>query len=102
MQAAEQNASVRAACMVLKDLSADEKPRLEAEMREKAWRDEMDRLDGATEKGIGIGREQGIGIGREQRDQEHVKSMHANGFSSEQIAQYLCLDLNFVTKVLSQ
>ena len=102
MQAAEQNANVRAACMVLKDLSGDEKIRLEAEMREKAWRDEMDRLDGATEKGIGIGREQGIGIGREQRDQEHVKSMHANGFSSEQIAQYLCLDLNFVTKVLSQ
>ena len=55
MQAAEHNENVRAACMVLKDLSADEQTRLEAERREKAWRDEMDRLDGAKDAGIGIG-----------------------------------------------
>ncbi len=60
MQIAEHDPGVRSACMVLKDLSADEEMRLQAEMREKAWRDEMDRLDGAMEKG----REQGIDIGK--------------------------------------
>ena len=55
MQLAEHDAGVRSACMVLKDLSADEQTRLAAEMREKAWRDEMDRLEGAVKKGIGIG-----------------------------------------------
>lgn len=93
MQAATQNTNVQAACMVLKDLSADEKTRLEAEMREKAWRDEMDRLDGATEKGIGIG--------REQRDREHVKNMYADGLTPEQIARYLRMDVRTVTKILS-
>ena len=93
MQAATQNTNVQAACMVLKDLSADEKTRLEAEMREKAWRDEMDRLDGATEKGIGIG--------REQRDREHVKNMYADGLPPEQIARYLRMDVRTVTKILS-
>ena len=66
MQIAEHDPGVRSACMVLKDLSADEEMRLQAEMREKAWRDEMDRLDGAREKGREEGREQCIGIGREQ------------------------------------
>ncbi len=56
MQIAEHDPGVRSACMVLKDLSADEEMRLQAEMREKAWRDEMDRLDGAREQGIGIGK----------------------------------------------
>ena len=56
MQIAEHDPGVRSACMVLKDLSADEEMRLQAEMREKAWRDEMDRLDGAREKGIDIGK----------------------------------------------
>ncbi len=59
MQLAEHDVGVRSACMVLKDLSADEQTRREAEAREKAWRDEMDRLDGAREEGF----EQGIGIG---------------------------------------
>ena len=43
---------LRSACMVFKELSADEKTRLEAEQREKGWRDEMDRLYGAKEEGI--------------------------------------------------
>ena len=62
MQLAEHDPGVRSACMVLKDLSADEETRLQAEMREKAWRDEMDRLEGA----IGLGREQGIGLGKKE------------------------------------
>ena len=66
MQVAEHDSGVHSACMVLKELSADEKTRLQAEMREKAWRDEVDRLEGAMEKGVRIGKEQGIGIGREQ------------------------------------
>ena len=68
MQLAEHDSGVHSACMVLKELSADEETCLQAEMREKAWRDEVDRLEGAMEKGvrkgIGIGREQGIGIGK--------------------------------------
>ena len=68
MQARKQNVHERATRIELKDLSTDEQIRLEAAMREKAWRDEMDRLDGAMEKWISIG----IDRGREQRDQEHV------------------------------
>ncbi|MCR4667353.1 MAG: hypothetical protein K5657_08700 [Desulfovibrio sp.] len=37
--------------LVLKNPSADEQIRLKALNREKAWRDEMDRLDGAKGKG---------------------------------------------------
>ena len=66
MQYAAQDAGVKEACDILKHLSADERMRLDAENRMKAWRDEMDRLDGAREEGIGIGRKQGIDIGREQ------------------------------------
>ena len=101
MEAAAQNANVRDACMVLKELSADEKTRLEAEMREKAWRDEMDRLDGAMEKGREEGREQGREEGREQREQEIATNMSAGGLPPEQIARYLGMDVNAVTKILS-
>ncbi len=82
MQIAEHDPGVRSACMVLKDLSADEEMRLQAEMREKAWRDEIDRFEGAMKKGreegIGIGREQGIGIGREQGIDIGKKSVAKN------------------------
>ena len=91
MQFAEQNANVRTECMVLKDPSIDEQTRLEAERREKAWRDEMDRLDGAKN----------AGIGREQRDQENVTNMYADGLSPEQIARYLRINLSTVTKILN-
>ena len=64
MQYAAQDAGVKEACDILKHLSADERMRLDAENRMKAWRDEMDRLDGAREEGIGIGRKQGIDIGK--------------------------------------
>ena len=89
MQVAEHDAGVRSACMVLKDLSADEQTRLAAEMREKAWRDEMDRLDGAK------------ATGRTERDQEHVKNMYEDGLAPDQIAKYLRLDLSDVKRILN-
>ncbi len=89
MQVAEHDAGVRSACMALKDLSADEQTRLAAEMREKAWRDEMDRLDGAKAKG------------RTERDQEHVKNMYEDGLAPDQIAKYLRLDLSNVKGILN-
>ncbi|MCR5813887.1 MAG: hypothetical protein K6G15_05300 [Desulfovibrio sp.] len=46
---AAQNSGVNDACLVLKTLSADEQMRLEAENRQKAWRDEEDRLEGVRE-----------------------------------------------------
>ncbi len=52
--------------MVLKELSADKRTRLEAEQREKAWRDEMYRIDGARKEGIQIGKE----IGKERGEKE--------------------------------
>ena len=89
MQLAEHDAGVRSACMVLKDLSADEQTRLEAEAREKAWRDEMDRLDGAIAKG------------RKERDCENVRNMHEDGLTPEQIAKYLRLDIDSVKGILN-
>ena len=49
MEYAAQNSGVNDACIVLKALSADEQMRLEAENRQKAWRDEEDRLEGVRE-----------------------------------------------------
>lgn len=84
---------MRDACVVLKELSADDQARLEAQMRKKAWRDEMDRLDGAIEKG----RQEG----RNQRDIENVKNMYSKGLSITQIADYLDMNVNAVEKILS-
>lgn len=92
MQLAEHDAGVRSACMLLKELSADERTRLEAEMREKAWRDEMDRYDTALAEGIEKGREQERG--------ENVRNMHEDGLSPEQIAKHLRLDLGAVDEIL--
>jgi hypothetical protein len=44
---AQKSAEIGKAVAVLMELSADERTRMLAEAREKAWRDEMDRLDGA-------------------------------------------------------
>ncbi|MBR3663408.1 MAG: hypothetical protein IKN64_01990 [Desulfovibrio sp.] len=85
MQVAEHDAGVRSACMVLKDLSADEQTRLAAEMREKAWRDEMDRLDGVIAK----------------TNSEHVKNMYEDGLAPDQIAKYLRLNLSDVKGILN-
>ncbi len=97
MKIAEYDPGVRSDCMVLKALSADEQTRLEAEIREKAWRDEMDRLDGAKAQGISIGREQGI----QERDQQIVKNMYEDGLTPEIIAKYLRLDISNVKRYLN-
>ena len=88
MQLAEMDSGVHDACAILKELSADEKARLEAQMREKAWRDEMDRLDGAIAKG------------RNQRDIENVTNMHSKGVPIAQIADFLSMDVSSVKKIL--
>ena len=45
---------------ILQDISSDEEMRRQAEYRDKAWRDEIDRLEGAREEGIKQGKEEGI------------------------------------------
>ena len=106
MQLAEQNAGVRSACMVLKELSADKRTRLEAEQREKAWRDEMDRIDGAREEGIQIGKEIGQEIGEKEgsRKKEWIvlKNMRKDGCSLEKMAEYIELDIETVKKLLNE
>ena len=106
MQLAEQNAGVRSACIVRKELSADKRTRLEAEQREKAWRDEMDRIDGAREEGIQIGKEIGQEIGEKEgsRKKEWIvlKNMRKDGCSLEKMAEYIELDIETVKKLLNE
>ena len=98
MQLAEQNAEVRSACMVLKELSADKRTRLEAEQREKAWRDEMDRIDGAREEGIQIGEKEGA----RKKEWIVLKNMQKDGCSLEKMAKYIEVDIETVNMLLSQ
>lgn len=60
-------------------------------MREKAWRDSMDRFDGAFAKGLKEGCNLGLKEGRKQRDIEAVTNMHSKGVSIAQIADYLSI-----------
>ena len=68
----------------LKKLSAEEEKHLQEELREKAWRDSVDRYEGAFEKGRRLG------------IQEIVKDMYKDGIVPEKIAKYLRLDLSDV------
>lgn len=76
---------IEKAVLILKEISADEKMRYLAEMREKAMHDEANALNSAERKG----REEGIAEGRaEGRAEERAKiieAMRLNGMSDEQI-----------------
>ena len=58
---ATKSPELKKAVGVLKELSADERTRMLAEEREKAWRDEASRLDGARKEGEQIGEDRGRG-----------------------------------------
>ena len=105
----ERNMELRSAYMVFKELSADEKTRLEAEQREKAWRDEMDRLYGAKEEGIKIGKEigkeEGIQIATDMVTQQmnlmYLNNMYKNGLPFEEMTKYSGLDVETIKKILN-
>ena len=88
MEYAAKDSGVNDACVVLKALSADEKMRMEAEDRFKAWRDEMDRLDGARNEG----REEGIGIGEDRNARNTALLMLQGGEPLEKICRYTGLN----------
>lgn len=96
MSLAEMDPGVHDACSIRKELSADDAARLEAQMREKAWRDEMDRLDGAIAKG----RKEGIEEGRNQKETEIITNMFSKGVPITQIADLLNLEVSSVKKIL--
>ena len=91
MEYAAKDSGVNDACVVLKALSADEKMRMEAEDRLKAWRDEMDRLDGARNEG----REEGIDIGRN----DIALTMLKAGEPLEKIVAYTKLTLDAIHRL---
>ena len=90
-QYAAKDSGVNDASVVLKALSADEKMRMEAEDRLKAWRDEMDRLDGARNEG----REEGIDIGRN----DIALTMLKAGEPLEKIVAYTKLTLDAIHRL---
>ena len=92
---AAQDTGVNDACVVLKALSADEKMRMEAEDRLKAWRDEMDRLDGARNEGREEGREERIDIGRN----DIALTMLKAGEPLEKIVAYTKLTLDAIHRL---
>ncbi len=85
------NPSVSEACDILKALSADEKLRIEAMDREKAWRDYMDRMEGAKEDGIVEGVAKGYN--------DMIISMLNNGISPEQTATIAMMSVEEVLAI---
>ena len=75
---------------VLKEISLDEKLREEARYREKAWRDELDRLQGAEEKGLKKGEKKGY--------QNVVQYMLSKGYSSEEINNITGIPIDEIVK----
>jgi predicted transposase/invertase (TIGR01784 family) len=75
----EKNPQIKKAVGILQELSEDEQTRLEAEAREKAWKDEQGRYDFAYNEGI----QKGI----QQRNLEIAREMRAAGMSDDQIAR---------------
>ncbi|MDR2044338.1 MAG: Rpn family recombination-promoting nuclease/putative transposase [Clostridium sp.] len=63
---AQRNPALERAVGIRLELSQDEKVRMIAEAREKARRDEADRIAGARNEGIRLGRDEGIRLGRDE------------------------------------
>lgn len=84
----EEKEDIKEAMEKLEELSNDEHLRWLAELREKAIRDEKDRLKGATLRGIERGEKTGQERGRKQRELEIAKNMLKEG-----------LDLQLISKV---
>ena len=81
---ATKSPELKKAVGVLKELSADERTRMLAEEREKAWRDEVSRLDGARKEGREEGLEEGEKIG-EDRGRGEIIDLLKSGKSPEEI-----------------
>ena len=78
--------------VMLRDLSADEQVRREAEIREKALRDEASAMSGARQEGREEGRAEGREEGRAEERNKIAETMRKNGFTEEQIALALGSD----------
>jgi predicted transposase/invertase (TIGR01784 family) len=81
---AEKNPEIRKAVNTLYELSADEKVRAEYEMRQKAWRDRVSRIEGAYEDGI----EKGMQKGLQKGAVEVAKKLKADNIHHSQISKY--------------
>lgn len=79
------NADIKEAITILHKMTADEKVREAARLREKAMLDEGSMKDFARKEGIGIG------MGRDEREAEIVANLRSASFSEEQIRQILKL-----------
>lgn len=91
-----QNREIQKAVMVIKKLSADEKLREEARLREKAMRDEANAILGSREEGLkeGImkgmkeGRKEGRKEGIEEERSKTVEKLRRMGMTEEQIKEF--------------
>ena len=76
---ATKNPELKKAVGILKELSADERTRMLAEEREKAWRDEVSRLDGARKEG-------------EERGEQKIIELLKSGKSPDEIIREYGVD----------
>lgn len=87
---AKKSETMNKAVAIIKELSADEKVRYEADMRERAIRDYNSAMYGAhkqgLEEGIEQGREQGIEQGEKQAKIEMAKAMLKQGMDFKTVA----------------
>ena len=100
----EEKEDIKEAMEKLEELSNDEHLRWLAELREKAIRDEKDRLKGATlkgmEKGIQEGEKTGQERGRKQRELEIAKNMLKKGVDIEFIADVTELTIEEIKNII--
>ena len=87
----KRNPQIRKAVAVLKELSQDERTRLLYEEREKAWRDEASRIDGAIQEG----RQEG----RQENKLENARNFLLLGIPIETIAKGTGLSVEEIRKL---
>ena len=85
--AAENVTEIRKAVGIIERLSGDAKIRALAEARDKAIRDEMNRMKGARQKGLQEGMREGRQKGMQGERQFFVQKMLAVGISAEDICR---------------
>ncbi len=94
------NPAIHKAFNILETLSADEKVRREAEMREKALKNEISELAAAKREGMKKGMKEGMKEGREKEKKDNAKNLLKMGvLTLEQIAEATGLSEEDVSEI---
>ena len=97
---AEQSESIKKAVVTLRELSEDEKIRLQCEARERYQMDWQSSMRTSREKGRAEGLVEGIASGELKKAQEVASALAEKGMPVEEIAQIVGIEEKAVQKWL--